>query len=130
MLQVANLFAPWCQMRLDQKLLWQGSFGALLLRLWPLHPKTAVGADPERGFHLRRLSRRIRLLGSLVLLLFVMLVARVGLRVASVLPASGLPLKRDTGGVPLVNQGFAVLLLGAGLCLVETLQLWAILVYC
>ena len=31
MLQVANLFAPWCQMRLDQKLLWQGSFGALLL---------------------------------------------------------------------------------------------------
>ena len=76
------------------------------------------------------LSRRIRLLGSLVLLLFVMLVARVGLRVASVLPASGLPLKRDTGGVPLVDQGFAVLLLGEGLCLVETLQLWAILVYC
>ena len=30
-LQAANLFAPWCRMRLDQKLLWLGSFGGLLL---------------------------------------------------------------------------------------------------
>ena len=30
-LQAANLFAPWCRIRLDQKLLWLGSFGGLLL---------------------------------------------------------------------------------------------------
>ena len=30
-LQAANLFAPWCRMRLDQKLLWLGGFGGLLL---------------------------------------------------------------------------------------------------
>ena len=30
-LQAANLFAPWTRMGLDQKLLWLGSFGALLL---------------------------------------------------------------------------------------------------
>jgi len=45
--------------------------------------------------------------------------------VASVLPASGLLLKRDPG-VPLVYLGFAVTLLGGGLSLVATRQLWAI----
>ena len=30
-LQAANLFAPWSRMSLDQKLLWLGSFGGLLL---------------------------------------------------------------------------------------------------
>ena len=47
------------------------------------------------------------------------------LRVASVLPASGLLLKRDPG-VPLVYLGFAVLMLGGGLSLVATRQLWAV----
>ena len=47
------------------------------------------------------------------------------LRVASVLPASGLLLKRDPG-VPLVYLGFAVLLLGGGMSLVSTRQLWAV----
>ncbi len=47
------------------------------------------------------------------------------LRVASVLPASGLLLKRDPG-VPLVYLGFGVLLLGGGLSLVATRQLWAV----
>ena len=47
------------------------------------------------------------------------------LRVASVLPASGLLLKRDPG-VPLVYLGFAVLLVGGGLSLIATRQLWAI----
>ena len=47
------------------------------------------------------------------------------LRVASVLPASGLLLKRDPG-VPLVYLGFAVLLLGGGMSLVSTRQIWAV----
>ena len=47
------------------------------------------------------------------------------LRVVSVLPASGLLLKRDPG-VPLVYFGFAVTLVGGGLSLVATRQLWAI----
>ena len=47
------------------------------------------------------------------------------LRVASVLPASGLLLKRDPG-VPLVYLGFAVTLLGGGLSLIATRQVWAI----
>ena len=46
-------------------------------------------------------------------------------RVASVLPASGILLKRDPG-VPLVYAGFALFLLGGGLSLVATRQLWAI----
>ncbi len=46
-------------------------------------------------------------------------------RVASVLPASGILLKRDPG-VPLVYAGFAIALLGGGLSLVATRQLWAI----
>lgn len=47
------------------------------------------------------------------------------LRVDSVLPASGLLLKRDPG-VPLVYTGFAIALLGGGLSLIATRQLWAI----
>ena len=47
------------------------------------------------------------------------------LRVAGVLPASGLLLKRDPG-VPLVYAGFAIALLGGGLSLVATRQLWAV----
>ena len=46
-------------------------------------------------------------------------------RVASVLPASGILLKRDPG-VPLVYAGFAIALLGGGMSLVATRQLWAI----
>ncbi len=47
------------------------------------------------------------------------------IRVASVLPASGILLKRDPG-VPLVYTGFAIALLGGGLSLLATRQLWAI----
>ena len=46
-------------------------------------------------------------------------------RVHGVLPASGILLKRDPG-VPLVYSGFALALLGGGLSLVATRQLWAI----
>jgi len=52
-------------------------------------------------------------------------VAGLPVRVASVLPASGILLKRDPG-VPLVYAGFAIALLGGGLSLVATRQLWAI----
>ncbi len=47
------------------------------------------------------------------------------IRVASVLPASGILLKRDPG-VPLVYAGFAIALTGGGLSLLATRQLWAI----
>jgi cytochrome c biogenesis protein len=47
------------------------------------------------------------------------------IRVEAVLPASGILLKRDPG-VPLVYAGFAVALLGGGLSLLATRQLWAI----
>jgi cytochrome c biogenesis protein len=47
------------------------------------------------------------------------------IRVQSVLPASGILLKRDPG-VPLVYSGFAIALLGGGMSLVATRQLWAI----
>ena len=47
------------------------------------------------------------------------------IRVQAVLPASGILLKRDPG-VPLVYLGFAIALLGGGLSLVATRQLWAI----
>ena len=47
------------------------------------------------------------------------------IRVASVLPASGILLKKDPG-VPLVYAGFAIALAGGGLSLVATRQLWAI----
>jgi cytochrome c biogenesis protein len=46
-------------------------------------------------------------------------------RVVSVLPASGILLKRDPG-VPLVYTGFAIALLGGALSLVATRQLWAV----
>ena len=49
----------------------------------------------------------------------------IPIRVASVLPASGILLKRDPG-VPLVYAGFAIALAGGGLSLVATRQLWAI----
>ncbi|MCS5706104.1 cytochrome c biogenesis protein ResB [Synechococcus sp. FGCU-3] len=52
-------------------------------------------------------------------------VAGLPVRVASVLPASGILLKRDPG-VPLVYAGFAIALLGGGMSLVATRQLWAI----
>ncbi|MFN7898361.1 MAG: cytochrome c biogenesis protein ResB [Synechococcaceae cyanobacterium] len=47
------------------------------------------------------------------------------IRLLSVLPASGILLKRDPG-VPLVYAGFFVALLGGGLSLVATRQLWAV----
>ncbi len=47
------------------------------------------------------------------------------IRVASVLPASGILLKRDPG-VPLVYGGFGLALAGGALSLVATRQLWAI----
>ncbi|MFN9643594.1 MAG: cytochrome c biogenesis protein ResB [Cyanobacteriota bacterium] len=46
-------------------------------------------------------------------------------RVAGVVPASGVLFKRDPG-VPLVYSGFAVLLLGGALSLVATRQLWVV----
>ena len=49
----------------------------------------------------------------------------VPLRVTSVLPASGLLLKRDPG-VPLVYLGFGVLLIGGALSLIATRQIWAV----
>lgn len=47
------------------------------------------------------------------------------IRIESVLPASGILLKRDPG-VPLVYTGFAIALAGGGLSLLATRQLWAI----
>ncbi|MFY8150427.1 MAG: cytochrome c biogenesis protein ResB [Prochlorococcaceae cyanobacterium] len=47
------------------------------------------------------------------------------IRVDSVLPASGILLKRDPG-VPLVYTGFAIALAGGGASLIATRQLWAI----
>jgi cytochrome c biogenesis protein len=47
------------------------------------------------------------------------------IRVAGVLPASGILLKKDPG-VPLVYSGFAVALLGGALSLVATRQLWVV----
>jgi len=46
-------------------------------------------------------------------------------RVAGVVPASGLLFKRDPG-VPLVYSGFAIVLLGGALSLVATRQLWVV----
>jgi cytochrome c biogenesis protein len=47
------------------------------------------------------------------------------LRIESVLPASGILLKKDPG-VPLVYSGFAISLLGGALSMIATRQLWAI----
>lgn len=52
-------------------------------------------------------------------------IAGLPLRVDAVLTASGLLLKRDPG-VPLVYGGFAIALIGGGLSLMATRQLWAI----
>jgi cytochrome c biogenesis protein len=49
----------------------------------------------------------------------------IPIRLVGVLPASGILLKRDPG-VPLVYAGFAVALLGGGLSLIATRQLWAV----
>lgn len=46
-------------------------------------------------------------------------------RVAGVVPASGVLFKRDPG-VPLVYSGFAIVLLGGALSLVATRQLWVV----
>jgi cytochrome c biogenesis protein len=47
------------------------------------------------------------------------------IRVAGVVPASGILLKRDPG-VPLVYSGFAIAMLGGALSLVATRQLWVV----
>ncbi|MEB3350132.1 MAG: cytochrome c biogenesis protein ResB [Cyanobacteriota bacterium] len=52
-------------------------------------------------------------------------VAGLPIRVVGVMPASGILFKRDPG-VPLVYAGFAIALLGGGLSLVATRQLWAV----
>ena len=52
-------------------------------------------------------------------------IAGIPLRIAGVVPASGLLLKRDPG-VPLVYAGFGIALLGGALSLVATRQLWAV----
>ena len=52
-------------------------------------------------------------------------IAGIPLRIAGVVPASGLLLKRDPG-VPLVYVGFAIALAGGALSLIATRQLWAI----
>ena len=49
----------------------------------------------------------------------------IPLRVAGVIPASGILLKRDPG-VPLVYGGFAIALVGGALSLIATRQIWAI----
>jgi len=49
----------------------------------------------------------------------------IPLRIAGVVPASGLLLKRDPG-VPLVYAGFAIALAGGALSQIATRQLWAI----
>lgn len=65
------------------------------------------------------------LLGSLVVGGEALEVNGLPLRVSGVLPASGILLKRDPG-VPLVYAGFAIALVGGGLSLLATRQLWAI----
>ncbi len=49
----------------------------------------------------------------------------IPLRIARVIPASGILLKRDPG-VPLVYGGFAIALAGGALSLIATRQIWAI----
>jgi cytochrome c biogenesis protein len=66
-----------------------------------------------------------RLIGSLAVGGAALEVNGLPLRVTGVLPASGILLKRDPG-VPLVYGGFAIALLGGGLSLLATRQLWAI----
>jgi cytochrome c biogenesis protein len=66
-----------------------------------------------------------RLIGSLAVGGEPLEVNGLPLRVTGVLPASGILLKRDPG-VPLVYGGFAIALVGGGLSLLATRQLWAI----
>ena len=75
-------------------------------------PVTAYSADAE-------------VLGTLVPGGSAAEIAGIPLRVAGVVPASGLLLKRDPG-VPLVYAGFAIALAGGALSLIATRQLWAI----
>jgi cytochrome c biogenesis protein len=70
-------------------------------------------------------SAEAELLGSLVPGASAAEIAGIPLRVAGVVPASGLLLKRDPG-VPLVYGGFAIALAGGALSLIATRQLWAI----
>ena len=66
-----------------------------------------------------------RLIGSLAVGGEPLEVNGLPLRVGSVLPASGILLKRDPG-VPLVYAGFAIAMVGGALSLLATRQLWAI----
>ncbi|MBU6353805.1 MAG: cytochrome c biogenesis protein ResB [Cyanobacteria bacterium REEB498] len=75
-------------------------------------PVTAYSADAE-------------VLGTLVPGGAAVEIQGIPLRIAAVVPASGLLLKRDPG-VPLVYAGFAIALAGGGLSLIATRQLWAI----
>ena len=75
-------------------------------------PVTAYSADAE-------------VLGTLVPGGAAVEIQGIPLRIAAVVPASGLLLKRDPG-VPLVYAGFAIALVGGGLSLIATRQLWAI----
>ncbi|MFM2080597.1 MAG: hypothetical protein RLZZ219_1279 [Cyanobacteriota bacterium] len=75
-------------------------------------PVTAFSADAEE-------------IGSLIPGGEAVEIAGIPLRIAGVVPASGLLLKRDPG-VPLVYAGFAIALAGGGLSLIATRQLWAI----
>ena len=75
-------------------------------------PVTAYSADAE-------------VLGTLVPGGGAVEIQGIPLRIAAVVPASGLLLKRDPG-VPLVYAGFAIALAGGGLSLIATRQLWAI----
>ena len=75
-------------------------------------PATAYSADAE-------------VLGTLVPGGAAVEIQGIPLRIAAVVPASGLLLKRDPG-VPLVYAGFAIALAGGGLSLIATRQLWAI----
>ena len=75
-------------------------------------PVTVFGSDGQRLALIRPGGPAVEING-------------IPLRVLNVLPASGLLLKRDPG-VPLVYTGFAVTLLGGGLSLIATRQLWAV----
>jgi len=70
-------------------------------------------------------SAEAEILGSLVPGGSAVEIAGIPLRIAGVVPASGLLLKRDPG-VPLVYAGFAIALAGGGLSLIATRQLWAV----
>lgn len=89
-----------------------GSVPVLLTLRSELGPAEVFGADGQR-------------LGLLAVGGEPVEVEGLPLRLAEVLPTSGLLIKRDPG-VPLVYGGFAVLLTGGVLSLIATRQLWAI----